>query len=160
MLKSIDPLLGPDLLHALASMGHGDDLVIADANFPATACARTTVLGVPLRVDRDTAPVMRAILSVFPLDTMAEDAAARMAVTDDPDAVPDVQREVEREVERAHGAPLPMTPIERFAFYERARHAFAIVHTAEPRFFGCFAFRKGVVAPSDRKGVVAPGAAA
>ena len=149
MLKSIDPLLGPDLLHALASMGHGDDLVIADANFPAAACARTTVLGAPLRVDREMRAVVRAVLSVFPLDTMSDDAAARMAVIGDPDAVPDVQHEVEEEVTRAHGAPLAMTPVERFAFYERAGRAFAIVHTAEPRFFGCFAFRKGVIAPDD-----------
>ena len=144
MLKGIDPLLNPDILHALCSMGHGDDLVIADANFPAASLSRATVLGRPLRIDCDTARALKAVLSVMPLDTFVPDAAARMEVVGAPEQIPKVQAEV-IPLLRAQGAAV--VGVERFAFYERARRAFAIVQTRERRFYGCLALRKGVIAP-------------
>jgi L-fucose mutarotase len=149
MLKNIDPLLNADVLYALCAMGHGDDLVLCDANFPADAVARQTVLGRLLRIDgTGAARAARAILSVFPLDTFVDDAALRMEVVDAPDEVPPVQVEVPREIDRAEGRPRPMGSIERFAFYERAKQAYSMLATGEARFYGCFVFKKGAIPPT------------
>jgi len=147
MLKGLDPLLNAEVLHALRAMGHGDDLIVADANFPADSTARQTRLGKLLRIDRPAPEVVGAILSVYPLDTFVEDAAARMEVVAAPDEIPVVQREVQAKIDAAEGRPRPMIAVERFAFYERARQAYAVIQTGERRFYGCFALRKGVIAP-------------
>ncbi len=148
MLKSIDPLLNADVLHALRAMGHGDDLVLCDTNFPADSIARATVLGRLLRIDNVTATrAARAILSVYPLDSFVDHPAERMEVVGKPDEVPEVQREVQAEIDRAEGRPWPMGSIERHAFYERARKAYCVVATGERRFYGCFILKKGVIAP-------------
>lgn len=149
MLKNIDPLLNADVLYALRAMGHGDDLILCDANFPADSVARQTVLGKLLRIDGvNAARATRAILSVLPLDTFVDDAALRMEIVGQPDEVPPVQAEVQREIERAEGKPWPMGSIERFAFYERAKQAYCVVATGESRFYGCFLFKKGVIPPT------------
>src|ERR671936_324353 len=104
MLKGLDPLLNADVLYALRSMGHGDELVVCDTNFPADAIARQTALGELLRIDGVDAPrAVRAILSVMPLDTFVTEAALRMEVVGDPDQIPPVQQEVQAEVDRAEG---------------------------------------------------------
>jgi L-fucose mutarotase len=148
MLKGISPLLNADVLHALAAMGHGDDLIVCDTNFPADSIARQTTLGKVLRIDNVGAgEAVAAILSLYPLDTFVDDAAARMEVVGKPDEIPQVQREVQKVVDRVEGKPLPLKPVERFAFYERAKQAYCVVQTGERRFYGCFAFRKGVLPP-------------
>ncbi len=147
MLKGLDPLLNADVLHALRAMGHGDDLILCDTNFPAEAVARRTVRGRLLRIDAPAARVARAVLSVYPLDTYVDDSAARMEVIGAPDEVPEVQEEVQGEINAAEGRNWPMISIERFAFYERAKGAFAVIQTGERRFYGCFALRKGVIPP-------------
>ena len=148
MLKGISPLLNADVLHALAAMGHGDDLIVCDTNFPADSIARQTTLGKLLRIDNVGAgAAVEAILSLYPLDTFVDDAAARMEVVGKPDEIPQVQREVQKVVDRVEGKPLPLKPVERFAFYERAKQAYCVVQTGERRFYGCFAFRKGVLPP-------------
>jgi L-fucose mutarotase len=147
MLKGIDPLLNADVLGALRAMGHGDDVILADTNFPADSVARQTALGRLLRVDAPAARVARAVLSVYPLDTFVDDAAARMEMVGAPDEVPEVQREVQAEIDAAEGRAWPMISIERYAFYERAKRAYAVIQTGERRFYGCFAFRKGVIPP-------------
>ena len=147
MLKGIDPILNAEVLGALRAMGHGDDLIIADTNFPSDSVARRTTLGRLLRIDRPMAQVVRAVLSVYPLDGFVDDAAARMQVVGAPDDIPEVQREVQAEIDAAEGRRWPMIGIERYAFYDRARQAYAVIQTGERRFYGCFAFRKGVVAP-------------
>ena len=152
MLKGIDPLLNADVLAALRAMGHGDDLVIADTNFPADAIARRTLFGRLLRIDAPAARVARAVLSVYPLDSFVDDAAARMEVVGAPSEIPPVQHEVQAEIDAAEGRPWPMVPIERYAFYERARAAYAVIQTGERRFYGCFALRKGVVPPPETTG--------
>ena len=147
MLKGIDPLLNAEVLQALRAMGHGDDLVIADTNFPAQSVADHTGLGMLLRIDAPAPRVVRAVLSLYPLDGFVEDAAARMEVVGQPEEIPPVQREVQAEIDAAEGRPWPMLPIERYAFYERAKAAYAVIQTGERRFYGCFAFRKGVIPP-------------
>ncbi len=147
MLKNINPLLNADILQALRAMGHGDDLIIADTNFPGESVARQTTYGKLLRIDRSSAEVAAAVLSVYPLDTFVDDAAARMEVVGSADEILPVMEEVQAEVDAAHGQPLKLVSIERYAFYERAKKAFAVIQTHERRFYGCFAFRKGVIPP-------------
>ena len=102
MLKNLDPLLNADVLHALRSMGHGDELVVCDANFPGASVAQETVLGKLLRLDGVNAPrAIRAILSVMPLDTFIERPASRMEVVGEPNSIPAVQREVQLEINAA-----------------------------------------------------------
>lgn len=148
MLKGIDPLLNADVLQALRAMGHGDDVVLCDTNFPADSVARSTVLGRLLRIDNVTAPrAARAVLSVMPLDSFVDAPALRMEVVGKPDELPPVQQEMQAEVDRAEGRSWPMGSIERFAFYERAKQAYAVIVTGERRFYGCFIFKKGVIPP-------------
>ncbi|MDR5818048.1 RbsD/FucU family protein [Caballeronia sp. LZ033] len=145
MLKNLDPLLNADILHALCAMGHGDEVVICDANFPADSVARQTVLGRLLRLDGVDAPrAARAVLSVLPLDTFVDHPAERMEVVGHASALPAVQREVQKEIDAAEGRPVPLAPVERFAFYERARKAYCVIATGEARGYGCFIFKKGV----------------
>ena len=148
MLKSIDPFLNADVLYALRAMGHGDDLVICDTNFPADAVARQTTLGRLLRIDNVTAArAARAILSVLPLDSFVDFPARRMEVVDQPNEIPVVQAEVQKEVDAAEGQVMPLGSVERFAFYDLAKKAYCVIQTGERRFYGCFLFKKGVIPP-------------
>ena len=150
MLKGIDHRLNAEVLAALRAMGHGDMLMLTDVNFPGASLARHTVTGRLLTMENLTsAEAARAILSVLPLDTFVPDFAARMQVVGDPTAVPPVQAEVQAEVDAAETRPRPMTTIDRFAYYDMAKQAFAIVQTGERRLYGCFMFRKGVIMPKD-----------
>ena len=141
LLKNLDPLLHADLLHALAAMGHGDELALVDRNFPAAALARRLVRLDGVGIVR----AGQAILSVFPLDSFVEHPVLRMAVVGDPQEIPLVQREFQEAIDRAESRPWPMGQVERFAFYERARDAFAVVATGEDRAYGCFLLKKGVI---------------
>lgn len=148
MLKGIDHRLNAEVLHTLRAMGHGDTLVIADTNFPSNSIARSTTIGSLLRMENlSGAEAVQAVLSVLPLDTFVPDFAGRMQVVGDPDQVPAVQAEVQAQIDRAEGRPRPMIGIERFAFYDEARKAYAVIQTGERRFYGCFIFRKGVIPP-------------
>jgi L-fucose mutarotase len=147
MLKGIDPILNAEVLGVLRAMGHGDDLILADTNFPADSVARSAVTGRLLRIDAPVARVARAVLSLYPLDSFVDDAAARMEVVGDPARIEPVAAEVQAEIDRAEGRPWPMIGVERYAFYERAKAAYAVIQTGERRFYGCFAFRKGVIPP-------------
>ena len=93
------------------------------------------------------AQAVEAVLSVMPLDSFVEDSAARMEIVGAPDEVPPVQQEVQQAIDAAEGKSWPMLGIERFAFYERAKQAYCVIQTGERRFYGCFAFRKGVIPP-------------
>jgi L-fucose mutarotase len=141
MLKGIHPLLHAELLHALASMGHGDELVIADANFPAASVARRL-----LQLASATAPeALDAILTLFPLDSSTTPPAMTMEVIGDPTAVPDPVREF-AEVFTRHGlADAEIGRLGLEEFYARARTAFAVVRTAEVRAYGNILLVKGVV---------------
>ena len=149
MLKLIHPALGPDVLHALASMGHGDDLILSDTNFPADAVARSTVVGRMLTMDNvSAAEAARAILALMPLDTFVDQPALRMEIVGKPNEIPPVQAEVQAEIDRAEGkGRWPLGSIERFAFYERAKKSYCVIRTGERRFYGCFVFKMGVIPP-------------
>lgn len=148
MLKSIDPILNAEVLQALRAMGHGDDIVLCDTNFPADSVARQTVIGKLLRIDNVTAArAAKAILSVMPLDAFVEKPALRMEVVDKPNEVLQVAAEVQNEIDAAEGKSWPMGSIERFAFYDLAKQAYCVVQTGERRFYGCFIFKKGVIPP-------------
>ena len=142
MLKGIDPLLTADLLHALASMGHGDELALVDANFPAASNGKRLV-----EIAGASAPeVLAAILSVFPLDTAVVPAAFTMEVTGDPDAVPEPVADFAAVLTQMDLADTEIGTLERQAFYERARRAFVVVRTGERRRYGNLLLVKGVVA--------------
>jgi L-fucose mutarotase len=141
MLKHLDPLLGPDLLHALAAMGHGDEIAVVDANFPAAALARRLV-----RLDgADAARTLAAVLTLLPLDDFVEAPLTTMAVVGDAAAVPDVVKLFVALARQSEGREVAAQAIEREAFYERARGAYAIVQTGETRLYGNVLLRKGVV---------------
>ncbi len=139
MLRGIDPLLTPDLLHSLASMGHGDRIAICDANFPAAACGRR----VHYLSGSDATAVLRAVLSLLPVDDFVADAAVTMQVVGDAAAISPAVAEF-ADTLRAHDAPAPVA-IERFAFYDLARSAFAVVQTGERRLYGNIILSKGVI---------------
>jgi L-fucose mutarotase len=141
MLKGIDPLLTADLLHALASAGHGDRVAIVDANFPAARVARRLVAlpGV------DAPRALDAILSLLPVDTFEPDPVAVMQVVGDAAAMPDPVRDFITVLAR-HDAPAPVA-LERHAFYAAAADACVVVQTGERRFYGNILVTKGVVPP-------------
>jgi L-fucose mutarotase len=148
VLKGIDPLLNAEVLHALRAMGHGDEIVLCDTNFPAESVARATVLGRLLHIDNVTAArATRAVLSVMSLDSFVDAPASRMEVVGRPGEIPQVQLEVQAEIDAAEGRAWPMAGVERFAFYERAKRAYAVIATGERRFYGCFILKKGVIPP-------------
>ncbi|MDO5327252.1 MAG: RbsD/FucU domain-containing protein [Clostridia bacterium] len=137
MLKGIDKLLTGDLLKILCDMGHGDELVIADANFPAETCAQRLIRLSGIDGVRAT----EAILSVFPLDTYS-DPAILMDMTDE-----DKRRMPKPEIWAKYHDAVVVEPkkIERFEFYERAKKAYAVIQTGEDRQYGNLILVKGVV---------------
>jgi L-fucose mutarotase len=141
MLKGIDPLLSGELLKILDEMGHGDQLLLVDRNYPAAASGKPVVrLG-----EAGIVRAARAILSVFPLDSFVEHPLERMEVDDDPSIVTDNQREVLTLARESHGPDLEFGIVPRLEFYERAKAAFAVVHTLESQPYGCFLLQKGVI---------------
>ena len=141
MLIGIHPLLTADLLHALASMGHGDEIAIVDANFPAAR------LGPPVieLAGASSPEALAAVLTVFPLDTDTVPAAVTMQVIDDPDAVPEAVGDFAAVFADSGLADWEIGSLERLAFYERARSASAIARTGELRPYGNIVLVKGVV---------------
>jgi L-fucose mutarotase len=149
MLKGIDPLLTPDLLRLMMEMGHDDALVLADANFTATRLAA----GKPvLRLaGAGMARVVRAVTSLLPLAADVDCPVAFMQVADQPDGYQSaLQREVLGQLQPLFLTHQRAEPIERFAFYDRARAAYAFVVTGELQPFGNFILRKGVIAEALR----------
>lgn len=141
MLRNIDPLLSPDLLRALRAMGHGDEIVVADANFPADGLARRCI-----RADGCSAnDIAQAILSVMPLDTSVDDPALTMLVEDDPESIPEAVADFQRIIDQVADNPAQIYGLERQAFYDRASKAYAIVSTGERRLYGNIILKKGVI---------------
>jgi L-fucose mutarotase len=140
MLKGIHPLLHADLLHVLASMGHGDELVIADANFPSASVGKR-LIQLPARTSPDA---LEAILTLFPIDAAATPGAITMKVAGSDAELLEPTRELAA-VLAGHVPTVTMGSLERHEFYARARNAFAVVRTAELRRFGNILLVKGVV---------------
>ena len=142
VLKNLDPLLGPDLLHILRSMGHGDEVAIVDANYPTQRTAQRLV-----RLDGVCATrALQAILSVLPLDEYVRHPVLTMQVVGDADAVPEIVAEFRRLV-AAVDESAACGALERFPFYDRVKGAFAVVATGERRLYGNILLTKGVIDP-------------
>jgi len=146
MLKGIDPLLSPDLLKLLAEMGHGDEIVLVDANFTAASLGRgKTVLRLP---GIGMARACAAVLSVFPLDAMVAQPIVYMQVGG---TAPGYRSALQREVigalvDRGDAGDAQCEAMERFAFYDRVKQAHAIVQTGELQAWANFLLKKGVIA--------------
>ena len=143
MLKGIDPVLHGEFLHILDDMGHGDQLLLVDRNYPAAASGKPVLRLGEIGVER----AVRAILSVMPLDTFLDHPLERMEVDGDPSIVAPVQAAVLEVARSQHPEPLEFGVVPRLSFYERAKEAFAVVHTLEDQPYGCFILHKGVIFP-------------
>ena len=143
MLRGLDPVLSPDLLHALAAMGHGERIALVDRNYPATRGRRVIYLP-----GLDTPRVLAAVLSVLPIDTFVPEPCAVMEVVGDPGAVPLVVGQMNELLAR-HSIK-PAARLERHAFYGAAESAYAIVQTGERRLYGNILLTKGIVAPEEQ----------
>ncbi len=142
MLKGIPDIVSPELLKILHEMGHGDDLVIGDSNYPAASNARILA-----RADGHGVPeLLDAILTLFPLDGYVAKPVLLMQVVPGDPTVPEVQERI-RAVVRRHEdrGDDAVALVERFEFYERAKRAYAIVATTEKGAYGCMIIKKGVV---------------
>ena len=141
MLIGIDPILGPDILHGLRSMGHGDELVIADGSFPAETVARRLVRAEAAGLER----MLGAVLSVLPIDESEPDPVMGMEVIGDPAMVMPAHTLIRDALTRASDHRFQLALLERFQFYERAKTAFLVIATGERRFYGNVIIRKGTV---------------
>jgi L-fucose mutarotase len=144
MLKNLNILHTPELLHILASMGHGDDVALVDCNFPAVSVAQRLV-----RLDGTDLPAaLKACLQLMPLDTFVESPALRMMQVHAPDEIPEVQKECQEIINREEGREVKLVGIKREDFYEHAKKAFAVIYTSELRPYGCLLLKKGVIFPN------------
>ena len=140
MLKGISPLVSPDLIEVLCRMGHGDEIVFADAHFPGDSLGPRVVRADGLRIPA----LLRAVLPLLELDSYADDPVAMMAAVEGDALDPEVAASYRAVIdELAPGTP-DTVELERFAFYERARQAFAIVATGETAKYGNVILKKGV----------------
>jgi L-fucose mutarotase len=143
MLKQIPPILSPELMLVLMQMGHGDELVIADGNYPADGNAQRIV-----RADgHGAAPLVEAILKFLPIDTFVDDVAVVMRPVDSRAKEPPIWNEFRRLLHAAEGREISLTLIDRDAFYHRSRSAYAIVATSETALYANIILKKGVVSP-------------
>jgi len=142
MLKGIPPILGPDLLYVLRAMGHGDEIAIVDANYPADSAGPQL-----MRLDGISATdVLDAVLTLMPLDTFVDDQAFGMEVVGDPKKREQTHMEFDTLIKK-HEPGMQLSMLERFAFYERVRGAFAVIQTGERRLYGNVLLKKGIVRP-------------
>ena len=141
MLKGIDPLLSGDLLKILDDMGHGDQLLLVDRNYPAAASGKPVIRLGEVGVLR----AAKAILSVYPLDLFVDHPLERMEVEDDPIKTTSLQDGLLELAKETENRDLEYGVIPRLNFYERAKNAYAVVHTLEDQPYGCFILQKGVI---------------
>jgi L-fucose mutarotase len=141
MLKLISPLLSPDLIKTLAEMGHGDEIVLADGNFPSASMAQRL-----LRADGHGVPkLLEAILQLFPLDTFVERPVTLMAVVPGHNYSPSIWEEYRRILQASGERFNDFEMVDRFAFYERARKAYAVLATGETSLYANLILKKGVI---------------
>jgi L-fucose mutarotase len=143
MLKNIDPLLSPELLSTLRAMGHGDELAIVDANYPAAASGRPVIRADGLQATA----VAAAVLSVMPLDDFVSCAAFHMQVADKSGEQLPIFEDFQAVLRKHEPKMAKLEAIERFAFYERVKKCFAVVATGERRLYGNLILKKGIVRP-------------
>ena len=141
MLKGISPILSPDLLKLLCEMGHGDEIVLADSNFPGASIAKRLVRadGIPIKI------ILEAILPLFVLDNYADPLIMMQAVPGDA-LDPTVEADYMEAVRRHQPDAAQPVRVERSAFYKRSSNAFCVVTTGELRIYGNLILKKGVIA--------------
>ncbi len=144
MLKGISPLISPELLKALAEMGHGDELVIADGNFPCHSVGKNAIV---IRADGHGVPeILDAVLKLIPLDTYTEKPVALMEVVKgDTCGTPEIWKTYEGILDKYEPDHHEIDYTERFAFYERAKGAYLIIATGEKAIYANILLKKGVV---------------
>ena len=144
MIRGIDARITPEILHALASMGHGDSVVISDCNFPSNSVAQSTNYGQAIEWTLDAITALELTLSVIPIDTFdLQNAPVKgMQVVDDPNEIPEVIANA-KPMLKQHNSDIEL--VERFAFYDLAKNAFVILRTTETLPYGNFLLRKGVL---------------
>lgn len=141
MLKGIPKIISPELIKILMEMGHGNEIIIADGNFPSAAYAQRLI-----RCDGHNVPeLLDAILKFFPLDSYVENPVALMAVVPGDTTKPVIWEEYKGIIKNHEGDPDKIEFVERFAFYERAKDAYAIIATSEPALYANIILKKGVV---------------
>lgn len=141
MLKGVPPIISPELIKILMEMGHGDEIVLADGNFPSASCAERLV-----RCDgHDIPELLDAVLKFFPLDTYSEAPVSLMAVVPGDTVKPVIWDEYKKIVESHESKANKIEFVERFAFYERAKKAYAVVATGEKALYANIILKKGVV---------------
>jgi L-fucose mutarotase len=145
MLKNVPPILSPELMKTLLEMGHGDEIVLADGNFPAASVARRLV-----RCDGHGVPeLLEAVLKFFPLDIYVDRPVALMAVVPGDKTKPTIWQQYRKIITASGEKSSDFDFVERFAFYERARQAYAVVATSEKALYANIVLKKGVL--SDRQ---------
>ena len=140
MLIGISPLISPELLGTLSAMGHGDEIILADAHFPGESCNPTVVRADGLKV----ADLLDAILPLLALDTYDDHPVSMIAVVEGDTCDPEVEISFRKMVDKHQPSTAPIKRIDRFEFYEKAQNAFAIVMTGETAKYGPIALKKGV----------------
>lgn len=141
MLKGIPSILTPELLKILMEMGHGDEIIIADGNFPGAALANRLI-----RCDGHNVPeILDAILKFFPLDPYVKAPVSLMEVVPGDDVKPVIWDEYKKVIAKSDNDPSKIEFVERFAFYERAKKAYAVITTSEPALYANIILKKGVV---------------
>lgn len=141
MLKGIPKIISPELIKVLMEMGHGDEIVIADGNFPASTCAKRLI-----RCDGHNVPeILDAVLKFFPLDTYSDNPVSLMAVVPGDTVKPTIWEEYRQIVKTYDATSKEFAFIERFEFYERAKNAYAVVATSEAALYANIILKKGVV---------------
>ena len=143
MLKGIPPILNPNLLQVMRAMGHGDEIALVDANYPAESAGPPVI-----RLDGVTvSELLDAMLTLLPHDTFVDQQAFGMAVVGAPEQREQTHKDFDAIVKK-HEAGMSLTLLERFAFYERVEGAFAVVQTGERRLYGNILLKKGIVRPT------------
>ncbi len=141
MLKNIPPIISPDLMKTLMEMGHGDEIVLADGNFPAASVAQRL-----LRCDGHGVPeLLEAILKFFPLDTYVDQPAALMSIVPGDPTEPTIWETFEAVIKKSGAQFVDFNYVDRFAFYERAKKAYAVVATSEKALYANIILKKGVL---------------
>ena len=143
MLKGVPNIISPELLKILMEMGHGDEIVLADGNFPAASVARRLV-----RADGHNIPeLLEAVLKFFPLDTYVDSAVVLMAVVPGDNVKPTIWEKYRGIIKKSGEEFKDFEMVERFAFYERAAKAYAVVATSEAALYANVILKKGVIFP-------------
>jgi L-fucose mutarotase len=143
MLKGIPAVISPDLMHVLMKMGHGDELVIADGNFPADSKAQQIARADGLGV----VEILEAVLKFLPIDKFVDDPVAVMKPVNAKEPEPPIWKDFRRLLQMSQGRQIELTQVERFEFYEKAEAAYAIVATSDSAFYANIILKKGVVSP-------------